>query len=320
MVVVFYEEWSDLAKKLEQIQYKVGLLATGALTNSSQVKILNELGWQPLSERITFHCVSLLYKAVQGTCSHYFSNYIMNILNRDEVNYNLRIRPRLLAPIHCSRRYSKSYIPSSVQVWNSLPLQLQTVNSLEAFKRKYKHTYFLNRKIEGYNVGQRAAKIFHTHFRLGFTCLNHDLALRQIIQEPLCQCNNGSVETYMHFFLRCPLYNEQHNVLFCKITPILISGNAIEAGMDIGNISFELILKLLLYGFEPSRTRLNTPSLQQYRNILLRLEDSQSGYINLFTFRNHRLHRPQTLVLSLIYRLFANLHCFCHLYSKLVIM
>jgi hypothetical protein len=51
------------------------------------------------------------------------------------------------------------------------------------------------------------------------------------------------------------------NVLFRKITPFLISGNAMEAGMDIRNISFEPILKLLLYGFEPSRTRLNTPPL-----------------------------------------------------------
>jgi hypothetical protein len=91
----------------------------------------------------------------------------------------------------------------------------------------------------------------------------------------------------MNFFLGCPLYNEQRTVLFCKITPILISGNAIETGMDIRNISFELILNDY---FTALNNILNTS--QQYMNILLRLDYSQSGHINLSTFRNHRLHRP----------------------------
>jgi hypothetical protein len=57
--VVFYEEGSELGMKLEQIQYKAGLLVTGALKNASYVKILNELGWQPLSKRVNFLRVSL---------------------------------------------------------------------------------------------------------------------------------------------------------------------------------------------------------------------------------------------------------------------
>jgi hypothetical protein len=65
--------------KLEQIQYKVGLLVTGALNNTSYVKILNELGWQPLSKWVNFLRVSLLHKVVQGSCRCYFTSHILSI-------------------------------------------------------------------------------------------------------------------------------------------------------------------------------------------------------------------------------------------------
>jgi hypothetical protein len=43
------------------------LLVTGALKKYSQLIILQELGWQPLADRVKLLRVSLLFKGLEGT-------------------------------------------------------------------------------------------------------------------------------------------------------------------------------------------------------------------------------------------------------------
>jgi hypothetical protein len=184
----------------------------------------------------------------------------MNRLGRHEINYNIRNRHQLIAPFHRTHRYSLSFIPACVHLWNNLPLGLQSAISINAFKQHYKRTFFVNCNTLGYNFGSRAVNTYHTHFRLGFTSLNHDLFTRSLLPQGLCHCNTCSEESYFHFFLRCPQYNQQRNDLFQKIIPILISGNMVVAGINMNNIDPEIILRLLIYGFEAPYARLNVHS------------------------------------------------------------
>jgi hypothetical protein len=56
--------------------------------------------------------------------------------------------------------------------------------------------------------------------------------------------------------------------LFQKIIPILISGNIMVAGIDMNNINPEIILKLLIYGFEAPDARLNIPLFTDVREFI----------------------------------------------------
>ena len=56
---------SDLAR-LEQLQYKAGKLATGALHLTSSDKINIELGWESIKTRIDFLGLSLFHKVAMG--------------------------------------------------------------------------------------------------------------------------------------------------------------------------------------------------------------------------------------------------------------
>jgi hypothetical protein len=110
--VIFFEEGSELANQLENIPYQAGLQLTGALGNTSHDKILKELGWQPLADRVKLLRATLSYKVIYGKTNQYFSTYVHQRLHRNEVDYNLRRRPALIAPPHRSRRYNRSRLVS----------------------------------------------------------------------------------------------------------------------------------------------------------------------------------------------------------------
>ena len=60
--VIFHQRSADLMKPLESLQYKAGLIVAGCWKGTSKIKLYKELGWESLSERRTFHRLTLYYK------------------------------------------------------------------------------------------------------------------------------------------------------------------------------------------------------------------------------------------------------------------
>lgn len=255
---VFYEEGSELAKDLERIQYQAGLQITGALRNTSYSKILNELGWQSLAVRIQFLRSTLLYKAINGHISPTFSTYINQRLSRTAIDYNLRHRPNILAPPHRSQRYNRSFIPSSTNHWNTLPIELQSSASVNVFKIKYKNIYFTNQRIRSYGQGTRRLNVLHSRFRLGFSSLNNDLFKRSILPSDICSCRQ-SPETYHHYFLECTLYTHHRTILLGSIRRLIDSSNV---NIDFDTATNDLILDMLINGFKAPYLSLNIDLFQ----------------------------------------------------------
>ena len=82
-----------------------------------------------------------------------------------------------------------------------------------------------------YLFGNRKEQILLTRLRTNCSVLNYDLYLKNIIDSHLCRCNN--TETVKHFFLDCPIYNNQRITFvqsvsrFCAITlDSLLYGNS----------------------------------------------------------------------------------------------
>jgi hypothetical protein len=65
-ICVFYNNNSMLAAKLERIQYRACLIVCGALNLTSYDRMLLDLGWPKIKDRIDFLRVSLFYKAING--------------------------------------------------------------------------------------------------------------------------------------------------------------------------------------------------------------------------------------------------------------
>ena len=65
---------------IESIQLEAARVCTGALWNTCKVKLLDELGWEPLSVRRAYHKLVMFYKILnQMTPSYLISNQISMI-------------------------------------------------------------------------------------------------------------------------------------------------------------------------------------------------------------------------------------------------
>jgi hypothetical protein len=70
---VFGELPSLTSDKLERMQYRAGVAASGAIRNSSYEKIRPELGWSTLEERRKYLQLIIVYKIITGSPLHIFN-------------------------------------------------------------------------------------------------------------------------------------------------------------------------------------------------------------------------------------------------------
>lgn len=116
------------ADLLEDVQITAARIITGLRINSSRTKLYYELGWDMLSERRKVHKLILFYKMV----NHMVPTYLENLLepcippitpyplrNHDESTYTI--------PQARTTSYLKSFIPSTVKLWNDLPLAISKI-------------------------------------------------------------------------------------------------------------------------------------------------------------------------------------------------
>ena len=67
-----------------------------------------------------------------------------------------------------------------------------------------------------YLFGNEKEQILHTRLRTNCSVLNYDSYGKSILDSPLCRCNN--IETVKHFFLDCPIYNNQRITLMQTVS------------------------------------------------------------------------------------------------------
>ncbi len=135
--------------------------------------------------------------------------------------------------------YSKSFVPSSIELWNNLPSEIRCLNSHKALKAKLKAKYY--KKVPAYFCyGTRSLNILHTKLRIGCSDLNSDKYLIGISNTDLCDCGGGEVENARHFLLECGTNLVAKVNMLDSITDLLH-----DRGLDNNNL---LDIDLLLYG------------------------------------------------------------------------
>ena len=165
------------------------------------------------------HKLTLFFKKANGLFPPCLSDLVPTTVTNSS-NYNLRNFNNVHLVNERTSLYYNSFLPSAVRDWKYIPDEHRYVDSVMAFKNVLgpdkpivpKHYLFGNRKVQ----------ILHTRLRINCSVLNYDLYLKNIIDSPLCRCNN--IETVKHFFLDCPFYNNQRITLvqtvsrFCAVT------------------------------------------------------------------------------------------------------
>ena len=202
----------SLANDLEKLQIEMGRIVVGATKLISIDKLYQETGWEKLSARRYKHKLIKFFQMYHRLTPLYLQDMVPSRVG-DNVNYSLRNVDNIQAITCRTSLYANSFLPSVIQDWNRLPLEVRENNSLRNF------TNYLNQDKSSvpkyFYAGTRKAQILHTRLRTGCSSLNYDLYRKNVVNNPLCIC--GLLEDCAHYFLFCPRYLQHRNVMLQKL-------------------------------------------------------------------------------------------------------
>ena len=211
---------------LEKIQHEAARIVSGCTRLVSIRLLYNEVGWESLETRRCKHKLILFFKMVRGMCPNYLSELVpqsvgvrsSRVLRNSSNLDGIRTRTSL---------YGNSFLPSTINTWNSLPEEAKCIDSVANFKS------YLNRDKSHTNplfyYGKRKLQVLHSRLRTDCSSLNKHLYDRNLVASPHCQC--GLVENTYHYFFVCTRFHNQRLDLF----------NAVSALTEVS-------LRTLLYG------------------------------------------------------------------------
>lgn len=129
-----------------------------------------------------------------------------------ESNYNTRNREDYTIPKCRLEIFKKSFVPDTINKWNSLSLLIRNNSSFTSFKSSIQLNQI--KPPSYFCFGKRRLNIIHTKLR--HNCiLNFDLFRKNIIESPNCQC--GLPEDSYHLFFGCKNYTNARNELFSNL-------------------------------------------------------------------------------------------------------
>ena len=124
----------ELSCQLEQVQRQAMIVITKCYHNTSNEKILQLLALQPLYVRPEKAKLSLLYKILHDMTQSYLKTLILGKVG-DNITYNLRNAKRLKQYKIKQQYFLKSYIPSTITLWNNLDSTICDETSLLSFRK-----------------------------------------------------------------------------------------------------------------------------------------------------------------------------------------
>lgn len=197
---IIYDNCSDtLANVLEELHLHAIRTITGLIRGTSHQKLYDESGFSTLKERRRRHKLIAYKKIILGLYPNYLSAIIPPLVSANNPYPRRRPQERVLP--HCRTEiYRKSFIPSTTELWNNLPLSVKNSQSISEFKR-YLSSFDPVIPLY-YYAGDRIEQIIHCRLRSGMSDLNEDLYSRHIQLNRSCSCGYR-YENARHYLLFC---------------------------------------------------------------------------------------------------------------------
>ena len=210
--VIFDNCTADASNKIEHIQRQAAISATRAYNKTSSHALLEECGLDPLKERCTFAKIVTFYKIKKEITPAYLHDLLPAEI-RNTTDHNLRNRNNIRLPKITANYFLKSYIPSSIRLWNDLRDDLKLLTTLDTFKIHLRQIYCKTETYKPYLVGQTTGHIHLSRLRMDLSGLNAHRHKHHFIDHNICPSCNAINENIDHFLLICPVYAAQRRAL-----------------------------------------------------------------------------------------------------------
>ena len=129
--------------------------------------------------------------------------------------YHRRNPLERVVPIFKNTLYEHSFFVSTTYLWNELPDNYKTTDSISSFKRLLrKDDIIVPLFYFGFN---RTAEVIHCKLRLEISDLKGDLVRRHLADNPACQCGY-QCEHSKYYLFDCPLFNDARSASIHKIS------------------------------------------------------------------------------------------------------
>ncbi len=206
--VLFDNQSIETNNMLDSVQYHAAVTCSGVYSTTSKRLLTEEIGWQSLSDRRKINKMILTFKIRQGIAPPYLRDIWSQLTGDvdDTSHYNLRNTQRLRVPFSRTERYKKSFFPSSISLWNKLPVNVINSKSLQSFKRNIASFWPPPcPPPPWFSAGSRLPNSLQTRLRLCNSSLNSDRFKIGLSDSASCQCGSPD-EHRVHYILHCPLY------------------------------------------------------------------------------------------------------------------
>ena len=204
-----------LSDKLEGVQRQAALACTGAYASTSHNALLAELGWVRLSVRRECQKLFHMYKMQHGLVPRHLSG-ICPPLTQQEITYNLRRSNQIQLPRCRTTLFFKSFLPSTIRLWNGLDPPLRSLPTLSRFKGNIRLSRLV-RTNKLYIVGHGYGALNLGRIRMGLSALNVHRRKYNFINHSNCPNCTATREDPVHFFLDCPRYAAPRQTLLASL-------------------------------------------------------------------------------------------------------
>ena len=212
--------------KIESCQRTAALICPGAMRRTETKLLLEYLRWDSLEDRRKISKISLFYKIIHNQTPPYLSR---NITFKQPQTHSLRNTQTIDFPRCRLETYKKSFFPSCIHIWNTLPDTLINAKNYTTFKKEIKHHLNLGTgetEISRlfYNSHDGFQGKILTQIKLNLSPLKSQLFKYNLTDNPFCPSCGDSVETPIHYFMECNTHRENRQTMIknlLKLNPNL---------------------------------------------------------------------------------------------------
>ena len=200
---------------LEKIQNEAARIVTGLTRSTSLINLYTEIGWLSLSDRRKYQKLILTFKIINGQAPDFLCQLFPSTVGNSTV-YSFRNSLDIETLARRTEIFAKSFIPSAISLWNNLPMETKSLQSLSMFKSTILRQFPVSVVPKYFGVGDRKFSVFQARLRNNCSDLKSDLHKNHISESNLCHCGYY-VEDAEHYFFHCLSYTNQRLMLFRKL-------------------------------------------------------------------------------------------------------
>ena len=244
--VLFDNCTEQQSEQLERVQRQAALAITRAYQHTPHQNLLSELGLERLEVRRTKAKLTLFFKMKKNIAPNYLSELIPEEVGQQS-QYNLRNSTSIKLPKTSTNYFLKSFIPSTIRLWNELPENIRLKNEFDDFKKELQQIYKPPKVSKAHLISAKDGHIQLLRIKLGLSGLNFHRRKFHFIQHSNCPYCGNKREDPIHFFFNCTEYAAPRAVMANGLMRALPNHTHLIATIDERKSQRKLI-KLIVFG------------------------------------------------------------------------